>query len=253
MPTITYSRQDPDGVATPTTSVNRRTVPMRAVLKQVGGTFVVDTDEVSGISSAIDPTLAFNRNAFNPLVGRQSNAAKFVEFPFGPLDVRYQGLTNDYAQIRRPAYKPLLVRTTGKLRVVTFTAFLADKRSGGKETIEETIETLYDMSVEDFDCEFVYGLSALPYRVRITQMDVNSRYRNLEGLLTQANVSVQLTERVPFDPLLGDLSAVTPVGTLGKVARPQNVVGEDETDNPQDELLDGNLEQVLIAANEIGS
>lgn len=221
---------------------------MRAVLKQAGGTFVVDTDEVSGISSAIDPTLAFNSNAFNPLVGRQSNAAKFVEFPYGPLDVRYQGLTNDYAQIRRPAYKPLLVRTTGKLRVVTFTAFLADKRSGGKETIEETIETLYDMSVEDLDCEFIYGLSALPYRVRITQMDVNSRYRNLEGLLTQANVSVQLTERVPFDPLSGNLSAVTPVGTLGKLARPQNVVGDDEGDSvPEEDLPATAWEQILVS------
>ena len=45
-------------------------------------------------------------------------------------------------------------------------------------------------------------------------MDINSPYRNFEGQLTQANVSIQLTEAPDFDPLLGELSAVTPVGTL---------------------------------------
>ena len=63
-------------------------------------------------------------------------------------------------------------------------------------------------------------------------MDINSRYRNFEGQLTQANVSIQLTEAPEFDPLLGELSAVTPVGTLGTAPSP--AVAEDEPDAPED-------------------
>ena len=142
--------------------------------------------------------------------------------------------TPRYSQIARPGLHPLLVRTAPQLNTVTFTALIADKRTGGKESVEDTLEILTQMATEDVDCEFIYGLSALPYRVRITQMGVNSRYRNFEGQLTQANVSIQLTEAPEFNPLLGELTAVTPVGTLGTVPNPDGVVTTGEADSPED-------------------
>lgn len=186
--------------------VNRRTAPMRAVLKQV----------------------TLNTSDDNETPGLE------VEFPYGPVDVRYGNLTPRYSQIKRPGLQPLLVRAAPQLNTVTFTALIADKRTGGKESVEDTLEILTQMANENVDCEFIYGLSALPYRVRITQMDINSRYRNFEGQLTQANVSIQLTEAPDFDPLLGELSAVTPVGTLGTAPDPVAVVTPGEDDSPPD-------------------
>ena len=202
--------------------VNRVTAPMRAVLKQV--TFNTSTDdETTGLQ---------------------------VEFPFGPVDVRYANLAPRYSQIARPGLHPLLVRTAPQLNTVTFTALIADKRTGGKESVEDTLEILTQMATEDVDCEFIYGLSALPYRVRITQMGINSRYRNFEGQLTQANVSIQLTEAPEFNPLLGELTAVTPVGTLGTAPNPDGVVTAGEADSPEDPKPSG-YTHIIVRVDEV--
>lgn len=202
MAKVTFTRRDANTGARRV--VNRTTAPMRAVLKQV-----VDAD--TNASDALQ-----------------------IEFPYGPLDVKYASIALRYQQIQRPGLQPLLVRSGPQLNVVTFTALIADKRSQGKDNVEGMLDTLKEMAAADVDCEFIYGLSALPYRVRITQMDINSRYRNFEGQLTQANVSVQLTESPDFDPLLGELSAVTPVGSLGTAPRADRVVADDEAPTPED-------------------
>lgn len=195
MANVTFTRRDARTGARRV--VNRTTAPMRAVLKQVP----------QRTSERLD--IPGDQAAF---AVRQEPGLE-VEFPYGPVDVKYANIALRYSQIKRPGLQPLLVHTAPQLNVVTFTAVIADKRTGGKNIIEDTLDTLKEMAAADMDCEFIYGLSALPYRVRITQMDINSRYRNLEGQLTQANVSVQLTEAPEFDPLLGELSAVTPVGS----------------------------------------
>jgi hypothetical protein len=165
------------------------------------------------------------------VVAMREESGLEVEFPYGPVDVKYANIALRYSQISRPGLQPLLVHTAPQLNVVTFTAMIADKRTGGKDIVEDTLSTLREMAAADIDCEFIYGLSALPYRVRITQMDINSRYRNLEGQLTQANVSIQLTEAPEFDPLLGELTAVTPIGAPPPVSP---AVASPEPENPED-------------------
>jgi hypothetical protein len=195
--------------------VNTTTAPMRAVLKQV----MERTSERQDIPGD------------KAVVGFNVDPGLKVEFPYGPADVKYANIALRYSKIARPGLQPLLVRTSPQLNVVTFTATIADKQSGGKSTVEDTLDILKQMAAEDRDCEFIYGLSALPYRVRITQMDINSRYRNLEGQLTQANVSIQLTEAPEFDPLLGELTAVTPVGAPTPIGQ---AVPPNENDYPSD-------------------
>ena len=236
--------------------VNRTTAPMRAVLKQVptytappapafyNGQQLREAASIRRSNLPEDLAEAAARLEEEPdlqrrrLRDRRDGEAlgelglPFVEFPYGPVDVKYANIALRYSQIKRPGLQPLLVHTAPQLNVVTFTAVIADKRTGGKNIIEDTLDTLKEMAAADMDCEFIYGLSALPYRVRITQMNINSRYRNLEGQLTQANVSIQLTEAPLFDPLLGELSAVTPVG-----APPPPIVSpvsSNEADNPDD-------------------
>ena len=208
---VKFTNVDANGRNNP--NVNRITTPMRAVLKQVPSLEATYDEETDTTTIITVPGLE-------------------IEFPYGPVDVKYASIALRYSQIARPGLKPLLVRSSPKLNTVTFTALIADKQSGGKLSVEDTLDILKQMAAEDTDCEFIYGLAALPYRVRITQMDINSRYRNFEGQLTQANVSIQLTEAPEFDPLLGELSAVTPVGTLGTAPSP--AVAEDEPDAPED-------------------
>ena len=188
---VTYTRTD--GTTGVRLATNRTAMPMRAVLKQIPSLEATYDEETDETTITTVPGLE-------------------IEFPYGPLDVKYASIALRYSKIARPGLQPLLVRTAPQLNVVTFTATIADKQSGGKAVVEDMLDILKEMAAEDRDCEFIYGLSALPYRVRITQMDINSRYRNLEGQLTQANVSIQLTEAPEFDPLLGALTAVTPVG-----------------------------------------
>ena len=223
--------------------VNRTTAPMRAVLKQAlfsGSGSMQPTPLPMPLPD--DPQLERRLRQRQRVVlgdSQRSNdevGPEFlsVEFPYGPVDVKYSNIALQYSQIKRPGLQPVLVHTAPQLNVVTFTATIADKRTGGKAIIEDTLDILKEMAANDRDCEFIYGLSALPYRVRITQMDINSRYRNLEGQLTQANVSIQLTEAPFFDPLLGELSAVTPVGAPPPIVSP---VAANEADSPDDPVF----------------
>jgi hypothetical protein len=221
MAKVTFTRRDPRTGGRRV--VNRTTAPMRAVLKQV-----------------IPP-------------GTDAADALQIEFPYGPVDVKYASIALRYQQIQRPGLQPLLVRSAPQLNVVTFTALIADKRSHGKDNVEDMLDILKDMAASDVDCEFIYGLSALPYRVRITQMDINSRYRNFEGQLTQANVSIQLTEAPDFDPLLGELSAVTPVGTLGTAPAPSGVVTPDEPETPEDPPLGTEIDHLLTRRSNVST
>lgn len=183
---ITLTRTSQEGIQG---TVNRTQAPMRCVLKQAVGD---------------DPII--------------------IEFPYGPTDVRYQQLAPGYSQIQRPGAKPIMVRTSEPLRTVSFTATIADKLSGGLADVELVLERIQALTAADVDCQFIYGLSALPYPVRVTQLDTSSTRRNLEGLLTQARISVQLTEIPAFDPFLGELTAVTPVGTRGSTPQPSRAV-----------------------------
>ena len=230
MPNVTFTRRDAN---TGTRRVvNRTAAPMRAVLKQVqertSERLDIPGDRVV-VGFDVDPGLK-------------------VEFPYGPVDVKYANIASKYSQIVRPGLQPLLVRTAPQLNTVSFTATIADKRTGGKAIVEDTIDILKEMAADNRDCEFIYGLSALPYRVRITRMDINSRYRNLEGQLTQANVSIQLTEAPEFDPLLGELSAVTPVGSPPPIS---SAVATPETNNPDDPTGATPIDHLLVRQQDV--
>jgi hypothetical protein len=196
MTSITFTRTNASGARR---VVNRTQAPMRCVLKQA-------------VSESLDA----------------GSAAISIEFPYGPTDVKYQKLAPNYAQIKRPGAKDIMVRSGDPLRTVSFSATIADKQSGGLVEIERVLEQIQELAAADVDCQFIYGLSALPYPVRVTQLDVNSSRRNLEGLMTRATINVQLMEIPAFNPFLGELTAVTPVGTRGSTPSGSRAVLPDE-------------------------
>lgn len=164
--------------------VNRTPKPKRVILKQVEGRLVR---------------------------GVRRSPRKF-EFPFGPKEVRYEGEGIDYINIERPGLVSLLEADSTKARTISFTAIIADVNTGGRRSVESSINLLNAMAKEDIDLTFVYGVRSLSYRVRITNLSTDSVQRDLSGNITQATMSIQLTERPrrTIDPITLNAIRYTP-------------------------------------------
>ena len=211
--------------------LTRSTVPKRCILKQAQSYADLDV-----VESFLLPQ-------------------KSIEFPFGPNDVQYKKLAPAYSQIKRPTLAPLLIRTAPELRTVTFNATIANLPSGGQASVESELELLHELAAEDRDLNFIYGLSVLPYRVRVTQLSIKSKRRDLDGALVRADVSIQLTERVEFDPTISGLTAVTPTGVLGTLPTPANVerppIDEDATPKVYRYEFDGGVDAINVEVPEV--
>lgn len=137
-------------------------------------------------------------------------------FPFGPQDLKYDKFSPKFQELSRPFKKPLLVPDSSSLRTVSFNAVIADRDSGGKLSISESLERLEAIADSGAAFQFTYGLNALPFSVVLTQFSYSVSYRNLEGEPIRAEVSIQLTESVFADQELVILKAVhrTPAPTV---------------------------------------
>lgn len=131
-----------------------------------------------------------------------------VSFPWGPQNLDFDKLGLRYSEISRPELKPILVASAPQLRTVSFSAVIADKETGGKLPVQNTINVLETIADEDVDCEFSYGLASLPFRVRLTQFSYSAVRRNSDGNVIQASISIQLTETVAIDQDIVKLTAV---------------------------------------------
>jgi len=146
-----------------------------------------------------------------PLVLQQigaSGVGRKVTLPFAPVEVSYEGFGLNYATVERPGRKPLLAATTKKLHAINFTVIVANRRSGGTTSVEEILRKIAVMASEDVDVQFVYGVKAFPYRVRITEFQYSTMRRNLEGLITQAEITMTLQERVSVNQSIVALAAI---------------------------------------------
>ena len=163
------------GLTDTNSSVNRIARPQRAVLRQVG----------------------------------PDSPGRVFSFPYGPQGVQFGGDSLEYETTDRPGIKPILTAVNKQLRSVTINARLANKPSQGKDSIENQIAELQAMSGEPHDCTFTYGVVALPYRVRITNISFIAIQRNPDGNITQADVSFELQESVVPNQSVVTLTAIT--------------------------------------------
>lgn len=137
-----------------------------------------------------------------------SGPQRKLVLPLGPLEIQYDGLGLDYVKIKRPNDKALLEPTTVKSRSISFNVILADVPTGGRYPIQGTLDLIEKMASENIDCLFVYGIKAVPFRVRITKVTYQSIRRDLEGRITQAGLSLQLEERPTRDVSVVSLDAI---------------------------------------------
>lgn len=133
--------------------------------------------------------------------------AQTLYFPYGPKGIEYQNFGLEYSQIARPGRKPILQATAQKSRSISFSAIFSD-RNCGLGQIQSILDTLETISNQDVDCVFVYGTVRLPYRVRLTSYSYTDIWRDRQGRIVQAEVSVQLDEKVVINQQVVELEAI---------------------------------------------
>lgn len=116
-------------------------------------------------------------------------------FPLGPLQVSYGDIGLEYVNIERPGDRSLLESTSIKNRTIGMEAVIADPNTAGLTSVEKQLAALELLSVEDSDLSFIYGVRSLPYKLRLTAFSYESVRRDINGNITQATVSITLTER----------------------------------------------------------
>lgn len=134
-----------------------------------------------------------------------------VSFPFGPRDIKIDNRVAKVVEIERPSRKPILAVERPSLVTLGFSATIADKQSNGAnpDTVEDVLETLYEIAENGYQCKFIYGLASYPFVFRITKLTITESMKNADGQTIRANVDIQLTESAAYNPTLIDLSVVT--------------------------------------------
>ena len=131
-----------------------------------------------------------------------------IIFPYGPQGISYEGEGLEYSTVDRPGLPPLLAATSVKQRSVSVTAVLATQQDGGRTSIEGQLDIFKAIANENTDCAFTFGVVTLPYRVRVTDFSYTAVQRDLDGNITQAEVTLKLDERVLFSQSIVALKAI---------------------------------------------
>lgn len=163
------------------------------------------TFTVEGASGAIVNTITAPQRA---KLTQMSGAKRSIQFPYGPQGISYDGMGLEYSNVERPGLKSLLQPTSMKARSVEVTAVLATPQDGGKTSVEGQLSIFEAIANEDVDCSFTYGVVTLPYRVRLTNFSYVAVQRDLDGNITQAEVTLKLDEHIIFSQSIVALKAI---------------------------------------------
>jgi hypothetical protein len=180
----------------------RSVTPKRAILKR----HINDTSDLSGYESTI---------------------ADFIEFPFGPKDLKYDGMSANMVEIGRPGKKPLLEKENEKLRGVTFNAVIAEKSTGGKLSVIPMLQTLEMLAGSGAVCSFTYGTTKLGFNVCLTNFSYTVKYRNAEGEPVRVDAGITLKEKPVFTQELVQLDVIPFTPPLAKPGAPAEDSGPD--------------------------
>ena len=159
-----------------------------------------------------------------------------LEFPFGPKDLKFDGMAANMVQIARPGKRPLLEKENNKLRQVTFNAVIAVKETGGTTSVIPMLETLEMLAGSGAVCSFTYGTTKLGFSVCLTSFSHTVKYRNSEGEPVRVDASLTLTEKPVFTQELVQLDVIP--FTPPKAKLPP--APEDPPDDPEDPLVGTN-------------
>ena len=178
------------------------------------GTQVVKIQR-SNISNAVN--LDENRStAFIRLLPIQGNDTIYeFHFPFSPINISYDGLANEIAEIDRPGATSILAFKKHQLMKVSFDFVVAVPYDGIKTSVDSDLFILRTMAEHTTRPVRVFNLDQMFERTsrrryqpantrhrsyltkfRIAELNVTSVKRNMKGEITQADCKITLIEDV---------------------------------------------------------
>ena len=219
------------------------------------GTQVVKIQR-SNISNAVN--LDENRStAFIRLLPIQGNDTIYeFHFPFSPINISYDGLANEIAEIDRPGATSILAFKKHQLMKVSFDFVVAVPYDGIKTSVDSDLFILRTMAEHTTRPVRVFNLDQMFERTsrrryqpantrhrsyltkfRIAEFNVTSVKRNMKGEITQADCKITLIEDVNpkidvaliprFIPPPTIPKKKTTTTTIGKKAVPKASTGTD--------------------------
>ena len=148
-------------------------------------------------------------------------------FPYNPREINLGQLSDETAQIARPATTPILAFKSHRLMTVNFTALIAHPGDGLVTSIDKELQILRKFaSSSDKVFELVnYDIfTNTPFNYRnmsiersnglffsITEMTINVTRRNRLNQITQANVEISLIENRNPKMNIAFITPLTPV------------------------------------------
>lgn len=195
---------------------------------------VVQPDIKRAVIQAIGPNPDESKISSIPTVSYK------ILFPFGPNNMEFEQYNGTYNQIMRPFKKPLNVFTGGSLRVVTFEALIANRFNGGltpslsngrQESVQNILDNLETISQTGATCDFIYGVTRLPYKCFLTEFSYVIVRRAADGQPLIANTSIQLTEKIEYNPNARLLPMIVrpPVGSSPGAGGTTTIIDEEST------------------------
>ena len=164
-------------------------------------------------------------NDLSDLSGYDSNISDTIEFPFGPKDLKHDGMSANMSEIARPGKVPLLEKDAPRLRSVTFNAVISNKLSGGTISVIPMLETLEMLSGAGAVCSFTYGTTKLGYNVCLVNFSYTVKYRNSEGEPVRVDAAITLREKPVFTQQLVQLDVIPFTPPIQKPGDPPPTTG----------------------------
>tara|TARA_Y100000356_G_C11252148_1_gene287779 strand:- start:1199 stop:1984 length:786 start_codon:yes stop_codon:yes gene_type:complete len=140
-----------------------------------------------------------------------------IDFPFGPVDMKFGNLAAKIDQIQRPGKKPLLEKANEVLRQVSFNAVIAGTAGpeggrlshiSGTTPVDSSVETIERIAASGATCKFNYGTVQLGFSVVLTKFDYTVKLRDSDGHPVRIDANLTLTEKPVFNQELTNLPVI---------------------------------------------
>ncbi len=208
----------------PTLNVNFKSRPVSAVrLKYVGG--------------------YPNAKSFITQIGGGNDGNRVYKFPYSPVVVDFNDLSNEFEQVDRPGNFPLIFNKAKKLMRVSFQFRIAHRPTNGLRSIEHDLKILREIASGDLPVAIVgmgnfgHGKNPRKKMFRVTEFSVKIVRRGPQNEPWQADCNITLIEdRNPefnFDELFPVIYFPEPPRTVGSTPGNGNGgSGSGNGDNP---------------------
>jgi hypothetical protein len=181
-----------------------------------GSILIADSNLVFGVykPSALfkDSGVAINPSYMRLLPAKNDDIIYEFYFPFAPMNISYENLSDEIAEIPRPGTTPILAFKSHRLLKVSFEFIIAKPSDGLVFNVQQSLDILRSISTNSHRSIQFINMDALlttvkKYRnspsniatnaslyFKVSELSITSVRRNSNGEITHANGNISLIE-----------------------------------------------------------